>query len=488
MPESDSEESRHGARAEPKEEVDGVPAPEGAVITHRQKGAEKEIAPKPEPQDDTSSNKPSFTLHFKGLPEDTDVSDLEMRLKRHGKVLSIDKADGMYVIKFSKTTEAYAAREKFNGYVFNGSSLQVDFGPQADDHYQRKGQTRLQGRGHKEFEDGERMNFEVEPPPPRPSKPNARGMRAWGGDEPPAKRQRTAPSDGTQKDAGERAVGSLIAPGKPVSRWNEKLRFEEQLEDFMKMPRKGMYNRYLVIGKLPPELRTREAIWRMVAPVQRDIVHVEMLTCFGKPVAHVALRNATGASTMHRLAEQMLPHLTVAFAPPRRASPTLWLGNIDDYVQRKDLEDLLDTFGKIPNGMRYVPARTCAFVTFEEVEDAVRARNTLYGIEVLKNQYLNVDFTDESMIPPEDFGPWGPWNARGAGFMPPWGGDPRASLGMYSDFYRQQGRKGDRSPQRGDKPRRRERSRTPPQRQASPERARRHAREASPSPRKSPTP
>jgi len=445
------------------------------------------------PQDDESSNKPSFTLHIKNLPEDFEFAELQPRLERHGKVVSSEAVDGMYVVRFSTTREAFAAREKYNGYDLNGSKLKVDFGPQAAEHYKRKQQDRTQTRGRKEFEDGENMVAEVAPPPPKRT-----SMRAWGGDEaeaPPKRRRTTEPSDGTQKFDGERSLGSLTAPAKPVSKWNEKLKFEEQLEDFMKMPRKGMYNRYLVIGKLPPELRTSEAIWRMVAPVQRDIVQIEMLTCFGKPVAHVALRNATSAATMHRLTEQMLPNLTVAFAPPRRASPTLWLGNIDDYVPRKDLEGLLETFGKVNNGLRYVPARTCAFMTFEEVEDAIIARNTLYGIEILKQQYLNVDFADESVDPP-DTGMWGqgPWNARGGQFMPPWG-DPRAQWGMYSDWVRQQqGRKGDREAPRGRSPprddrRRRDRSRTPVKKQAtSPERKRRRQREPSPEARKSSSP
>jgi len=187
----------------------------------------------------------------------------------------------------------------------------------------------------------------------------------------------------------------------------------------------------------------------------------------------------------------MLPNLTVAFAPPRRSSPTLWLGNIDDYVSRKDLEGLLETFGEVTNGMRYVPSKTCAFVTFTETEDAIAARNTLYGIEILKNQYLNVDFTDESIDPPEMPGMWGqgPWNARAGqwGMPAPWA-DPRAAWGMpygNRDVARPLGRGRDgRSPPRDrDRAKRRDRSRTPTKKQAvSPERTRgrRAAREASP--------
>lgn len=207
-----------------------------------------------------------------------------------------------------------------------------------------------------------------------------------------------------------------------------------------------------------------------------------MLTCFGKPVAHVALRNATSAATMHRLAEQMLPNLTVAFAPPRRGSPTLWLGNIDDYVPRKDLEGLLETFGDVVNtGMRYVPARTCAFITFKEMDDAVSARNTLYGMEVLKNQYLNCDFTDESIDPVEPA--WGAWGA-----MPPWAMDPRAM--QYANWYggKGGGRDGqERATNRDNRRGREGRSRTPTKKQ-SPERARRRTRQSPVAQRKSSSP
>jgi len=483
---SDSEESRTGREA-PKEEVDAPPpAPEGAVVTE----AKTDLVAKDEPKDEgeADGSKPSFTLHVKNIPEDLEVEELQPRLVRFGEVVSLTKEDGMFVAKFSRTREAFAAREKLNGYTLNGSKLQVDFGPQDSAHYNRKGTKRTADRGKKDFNDAEdEHTAEVAPPKP---KVRGRGMRAYGGpggdpdQEPAPKRARGEPSDGTQKDAGERALGSLTAPAKPVSRWSEKLKFEEQLEDFMKMPRKGMYNRYLVIGKLPPELRTQEAIWRMVAPVQRDIMQVEMLTCFGKPVAHVSLRNATSAATMHRLAEQMLPNLTVAFAPPRRTSPTLWLGNIDDYVPRKDLEGLLETFGEVGEaGLRYIPARTCAFITFLKAEDAVSARNTMYGMEVLKSQYLNIDFADDN---DQATDMWGHGGKGGA----PWGMQPQYGMGMYGNWYGGRDGKGGgvrdrRSPPRAQERKRRDRSRTPTKKQAtSPEpRGRRRARDASPAAR-----
>mmetsp|Transcript_51540 Transcript_51540/g.122587 ORF Transcript_51540/g.122587 Transcript_51540/m.122587 type:complete len:674 (-) Transcript_51540:149-2170(-) len=388
--------------------------------------------------------KPSYTLHIKNLPEeDFDVEELEARLQRYGNVVSVEKTGKLAVVKFSKTKEAYQAKEKLDGSSAYGEPLKVEFGPQDPDHYVRH-KRRPQGVVRKEFLDGDGMVAEIQLAGAGESGP-ARGTKREPEEEPRGNRGLRGWTEGGQDgrrgkvarlgvaDAQDSSEHKLSPPAKPVSQWSPQLKFEAQLEDFMKMTRRGLYNRYLVLGKLPPELRTGEAVWRMAAPVQRDIVQVEMLMCFQKPVAHVTLRSATAAATMHRLAEQLHPQLTVAFAPPRRASASLWLGNIDDFVPRKALEGILQTFGKLKTELRYHPARTCAFVTYNEVGDAILARNTLYAMEVQKNQYLNIDFVEESSLPEgPDGAAWAfwsaaaaaPWGARPPG--PPWGGGPMA--------------------------------------------------------------
>lgn len=461
---SEEEESRAIAR-KPPADAGGeagaggdVPAAEGAVIAESaDRGTEVPEATKvakqeegvPEPQPASSSSKPSYTLRIRGLPSDLDMSELEMRLSRFGEVVSLQEEDGLVVAKFSRTNDAYKAREKLNGSSPYGAILQVDFGPQDAEHYNR-GKKRAQGRGRREFLDGSSAAVDMAAKGTGGPAKGGRGMRAWqdapsevgapGGTAPKgtegdveepggASKKRKLADEGKALKATEAAApdaksrapaAALVPPSKPVSRWSREISFEEQLEDFMKMPRRGMYNRYLVLGKLPPELRTGEAIWRMMHPVQRDIIQIEMLTCFGKPVAHIALRSATAAAAMHRLCEQMHQNLTVAFAPPRRASATLWLGNVDDFVPRKELEILLSEYGKVVNGLRYLPARTCAFASFTEVNDAVVARNTLYGLEVQRNQYLNVDFVDEG---DQGFGAdgWGVWPST-PWAQPAWGG------------------------------------------------------------------
>mmetsp|Transcript_27975 Transcript_27975/g.64561 ORF Transcript_27975/g.64561 Transcript_27975/m.64561 type:complete len:662 (-) Transcript_27975:122-2107(-) len=393
-------------------------------------------------EEEEQTSKPSYTLHIQNLPEDKDfdLEELEVRLGRYGTVVSIEKTGKLAVVKYSKTTEAYQAKEKLDGSSSFGEPIKVEFGPQDPDHYIRH-RRKPGGVVRKEFLDSEGMVAEIQltgndggPGGTKRELPDddnrgRRTLRGWEENEAAPEDERAgAARRGKVARMGVEAPAEttgprLSPPAKPVSQWAPQLKFEAQLEDFMKMTRKGLYNRYVVLGKLPPELRTGEAIWRMAAPVQRDIVQVEMLMCFQKPVAHVTLRSATAAATMHRLAAQLHPQLTVAFAPPRKASCSLWLGNVDDFVPRKELESVLETFGKLKGGFRYQPARTCAFVTFTEVGDAILARNTLYAMEVQRNQYLNVDFVEESSIPDGLEGPWAFWSAAAAapwGARPPW--------------------------------------------------------------------
>jgi len=399
---------------------------EAANTTEEVKEVEEKVetATKKEelPDDKPGGGKPSYTLHIRGLTSGVDLDELKVRLERFGEVVDLQQEDGTVVAKFSKTSEAYEAQQKLT----LGPDVLIEFGPQDADHYNR---AKKRGR-RQDTEDGTGAGNN-----------KGRGLRAFQSE----KDEGLIPKKKTEDEAVEAApakkargqqpdaVSKLTPPSKPISRWSDRLSFEEQLEDFMKMPRRGMYNRYLVLGKLPPELRTGENIWRLMQPVQKDIVQVEMLTCFGKPVAHVTLRSATAAAAMHRLCEQNHKNLTVAFAPPRKATTTLWLGNVDDFVPRKSLESVLASYGKVLHGLRYLPARTCAFATFGEVSSSIAARNSLYGLEVQKNQYLNIDFVDDvdaQAAPPDAWGMWGggapawpppPWGMPG---MPPWGHRP----------------------------------------------------------------
>lgn len=438
--------------------------------------------------------KPSYTLHIKNLAEDVEVDELSMRLERFGTVVSIEKGAEITVAKFLRTKDAYEARTKLNGSVIEGKTLEVEFGPQDPEHYNR-GKKRTQGE--KTDLDGTAMGSEGDAQEDKASLDGEADKENQEKQENREHAEDKVLDDGlakklkTEGDAegggceSSKPTYDLVRPPNPVSKWAEDLKFETQLEDYMKMQRRGMYNRYLVLGKLPPHLRTEMAIWHLAAPVQRDMLQVEMLTCFGKPVAHIALRSATAAATLHRITEQLHQGLTVAFAPPRKASRTLWLGNVDDFVPRKELEALLQEYGKLVGGLRYVPARTCAFVTFEEMSAAVAARNAVYALEVQRVQYLNVDFVEEGLErgagpegteawgvpmvsawggargpgppppPPPPWGPHAPWIHSGKGG---WDGPWRGGKGGWAPKPSDRGRAYDRN-DRGDRGRSRSRSR-----------------------------
>jgi len=461
---SDSEESLDRGNAT----EDCAPVPEGAVIVGETVAKREEVGGDPQ----QGVAKPSYTLHVHGLP-DVDIEELEPRFQRFGEIVSCDRQGDLIVVKYSKTQDAYAAREKLNGATLYETTLKIEFGPQDPNHYNR-GKKRAGAR--REFLDGDVNMDAVENDPGEAEAPLAIAK---------ADENVEHKEGATVAEEPPRAAPALVCPDKPVSRWSEKLSFESQLEDFMKMQRRGMYNRYLVIGKLPAELRTGEAIWRMVPPVQRDILQVEMLTCFGKPCAHVTLRSATAAAAMHRLAEQWHPNLTIAFAPPRKPSSSLWLGNIDDFVPRQELETLLANRGRLVGGLRYMPARTCAFVTYKEVSDAVAARNLFYAMEVQRNQYLNVDFVDGAE---RGAGPhadaawmWGgvPWN-RGPWLTPPvpWGPRSAGAWGRRDWDVKPLEQRNRSPPVSSKKARRSSRSRS--RRRHSPEGGRERGRESSP--------
>merc|ERR1719468_340764 len=90
------------------------------------------------------------------------MSELEVRLARFGDVVSLHEETGVVVAKFARTQHAYQAREKLNGSDAFGPILQVEFGPQDAEHYNR-GKKKMQGRSRKDFLDGDGMTREVAP-------------------------------------------------------------------------------------------------------------------------------------------------------------------------------------------------------------------------------------------------------------------------------------------------------------------------------------
>lgn len=73
--------------------------------------------------------------------------------------------------------------------------------------------------------------------------------------------------------------------------------------------------------------------------------------------------------------------------PPSRV---LWIGNIDPMTGEGEIAHLFGVHGQILQ-VRVLPAKFCAFVTFHELKDAIRARNALNGY-AFKGKTLRINF------------------------------------------------------------------------------------------------
>merc|ERR1719277_1375098 len=91
------------------------------------------------PELEAGTGKPSYTLHITNVPEDVEVEELEIRLKRFGELVLCEQREGVVVAKFKHTNDAYSARLKLNGSDMGGDTgLKVEFGPQDPEHYSRE--------------------------------------------------------------------------------------------------------------------------------------------------------------------------------------------------------------------------------------------------------------------------------------------------------------------------------------------------------------
>jgi hypothetical protein len=71
-------------------------------------------------------------------------------------------------------------------------------------------------------------------------------------------------------------------------------------------------------------------------------------------------------------------------------SRSLWIGNVDESVTEENLREEFAKFGEIES-VRLLTAKTCAFVNFTDVENAVKALQELNGVTV-GNVAIKVNF------------------------------------------------------------------------------------------------
>lgn len=81
---------------------------------------------------------------------------------------------------------------------------------------------------------------------------------------------------------------------------------------------------------------------------------------------------------------------------PSQTSRILWVGNIDPMTTEDEIAHLFGVYGQILQ-VKTLPAKFCSFVSFQSLEDAVRARVALNGFNY-KGKPLRINFRKVNSI------------------------------------------------------------------------------------------
>ncbi|XP_053991535.1 uncharacterized protein LOC128883329 isoform X3 [Hylaeus volcanicus] len=191
----------------------------------------------------------------------------------------------------------------------------------------------------------------------------------------------------------------------PTSYWCEHATFNDQTKDYENLLHHyTLKNRYLLFHNLPNELSSTNALKFYFTSKGLELQNFQMEIVDQKSntvTAHVAFKTKKEAYEAHRLLvnHSLGSDMTVQFCGPRRASHTLWIGNLTnvacEWIVSKGFNELLHNFQGLSR-LRVLPEKNCAFATFETKQQAVFVRNFCHGLlfGYLGNKVrLNVDFT-----------------------------------------------------------------------------------------------
>lgn len=117
----------------------------------------------------------------------------------------------------------------------------------------------------------------------------------------------------------------------------------------------------------------------------------------GDHMAHVSFRTKKAAQAATKYLQQYLetapsPNNQIEYelTGPRRANPTLWVGNIRDFMTQppwyQSFLGLFTRYGAVSR-VKLMPERSCAFVEYHTAEDANVARNSLHGVTFGSGRY-----------------------------------------------------------------------------------------------------
>lgn len=303
--------------------------------------------------DAKTEHAPSTVLVVRNFPANAEEAEVEMRFRRYGDCAVKKEKDDVgeyWRVNFQFTKLAYEAKTKMSGKKIRGSQIDVKFGPAVAGHHER--QYVKQEQRERQFD-------------------------------------RVVAARAALEAGPKRAKTEWAIPDEPTSLWSEKMSFQDMLEDYLTRGegKDDLVLRYLVVGNCPDE---RELRYTVPQHLQRDLLFVDSVECFGRDVFYMAFRSCAAATDAYRsLAER--EEWNVSFAPPRHASQRLWISNING-LQEYDLETVLIRFGLTQLELR--PLNKCAYADFSSIERAVEARNHMFGVVTPTGHRLNLDFCD----------------------------------------------------------------------------------------------
>ncbi|KAI4840781.1 RNA-binding protein [Plasmodium brasilianum] len=109
--------------------------------------------------------------------------------------------------------------------------------------------------------------------------------------------------------------------------------------------------------------------------------------------AHLTFRTIKNCVEAKKALEEK--NFKVNFSAPNKPNNCLWVGNIlKNYFfnTANILKSMFMHFGEIMN-VKFVADKNCLFLEYKNVNDAIKARNHMYGIQLSNNTLLNIDFS-----------------------------------------------------------------------------------------------
>jgi hypothetical protein len=347
-----------------------------------------------------SGNRPNPILWIKGLPDDEDDGELEMRLARVGELIKLDRNEEVAVATFRNTRAAVEAKDRLDGYTLaSGRSVQIEFAVEMNSR---------PGDVDKIANEFIRSNREIHWKIGQLVRSTYSAMRATNGNYPPPK-QVLVPED-------FKYLKSKDEETEMESKWSLHMSIEDKIKDYDEYAdRRPFHNRYVVVKVREGTSSSIFQIGNFIKSVVGAANLMELLEFNNHSLFHASLKSTRDASMILSAINAALSSgdgdlvrlvsiESVKYGPPVDMANNpgkLWLGcSAFQAVDEGSLSHMMRLFGEVEN-FRLVRNKNCLFVTFKSEEDAVRCRNKLFAYEIAPGHFLNIDFAPPAPEYPE---------------------------------------------------------------------------------------